>query len=65
MVAEPASEVAGGAAVATHLGRSRASFRAGELGLGGGWVTPEYAVALTAVLLRTLLSGKKTGMAVY
>lgn len=43
MVAEPASEVAGGAAVATHLGRSRASFRAGELGLGGGWAIPEYS----------------------
>lgn len=42
MVAEPASEVAGGAGVATCVGHSRASFSAGELGLGGGWMTPEH-----------------------
>lgn len=43
MVAEPASEVAGGAGVAACLGHSKASFRAGELGLGGVWMTPEYS----------------------
>lgn len=31
---------------ATCLGCLKASFRAGELGLGGGWMTPEYRIQL-------------------